>query len=46
MKKYKCVQITRNTETELNEYAEKGWKVVCRSWKKWWFVLEKEIKNE
>jgi len=43
MKKYKCIKIRSGQDTEevLNYYANKGWKLVCRSWVKWWFILEK-----
>ncbi len=45
MKEYKCIKIIDNTEPELNAYAQMGWKVVCRSWVRWWFVLEREKKK-
>lgn len=45
MKEYKCIKIRENTEIELNEYARDGWKVICRSCVKWWFVLEREKKK-
>jgi len=45
MKEYKCIKIINDTEPELNRYAKKGWKVICRSWVKWWFVLERDKKE-
>ena len=46
MKKYKCIKVENDVETELNKYARKGWKLVCPSCVKWWFVLEKTVEEQ
>jgi hypothetical protein len=44
MKKYKyiSVYVDDDVETTLNKYAQEGWRLVCPSCVKWWFILEKE----
>ena len=45
---YKVMQISpdeRDTEFELNDYAKKGWRLVCSYCGGKWFVLERRIKT-
>jgi len=45
MKEYKCIQIEykQGVEDELNLWAKSGWRLVCPSCVKWWFILEREV---
>ena len=46
MKEYISIRIEKDVETELNIYAKKGWKLVCPSCVKWWFIMERDIKSK
>jgi len=41
--KYISVKVDSDVEETLNEYAKKGWRLVCPSCVKWWFIFEKEL---
>ena len=45
IEEYKCIRIEKDVETELNKYAKKGWRLVCPSCVKWWFVLVRNKKE-
>ena len=45
MKEYKCIRIEKSVELELNKYAKEGWKLICPSCVRWWFILERDSRK-
>lgn len=47
-KEYEVISVCDNwedTQNKLNDYARKGWKLVCSYARGYWFVLEREFKE-